>query len=186
MSLDYSEICDLIYEKKSEESLNKALSLLSEPAVGIEEALRYLYMRDACYRLGEKEKVIEYGQLSAKYAEEFFENEIILNCANLQNQCKAILSVLQNSGMSDIEIEACVGEETDTFRLVIKNAETCQDILIPELKREIEMKISKRQREERYLYYRAAAGEISGKIRETVSNKLYGEIVIETQRTTGK
>lgn len=45
MSFNYSEICDLIYEKKSEESLNKALSLLSEPAVGLEEALRYLYMR---------------------------------------------------------------------------------------------------------------------------------------------
>ena len=38
------------------------------------------------------------------------------------------------------------------------------------------MKISKRQREERYLYYRAAAGEISVKIRETVSSDLYNEI----------
>lgn len=38
------------------------------------------------------------------------------------------------------------------------------------------MKISKRQREERYLYYRAAAGEISGKIKETVSSDLYNEV----------
>ncbi len=74
--INYSKICNLIYFQKTKNSCEIALGLLSEPATGLDEALRYLYMRDASYRLSEKEKVIEYGYLAKQYAKDFFMEKI--------------------------------------------------------------------------------------------------------------
>lgn len=179
--INYSKICNLIYSQKTKDACERALYLLSEPATGLDEALRYLYMRDACYRLGKKEKVIEYGYLAEQYAKEFFYGKNILDINNLYNQSIAIRSKLEDVGICDIEI--CIKVETKIFSIILCKEESYMNILISELEKEFNLKINNRKRDERYFYYKEAADEIVKSIKEIVSPNLYGSILINTSRS---
>lgn len=179
--INYSKICNLIYSQKTKNACALALDLLSEPAIGIDEALRYLYMRDACYRLGEKEKVIEYGHMAKQCAKEFFDDNNVLDINNLYNQRAAIKLKLQDIGICDIEMY--INAETNTFRIDLCREKFCLNILISDLEKEIDSIIRNRIRDERYFYYREAADEIVKNIKEVVSPTLYGRIIVNTSRS---
>ena len=139
-------------------------------------------MRDAYFRLGNKDKVIECGQLANTYAEEFFCSKKILDSINLYNQCMVIKSNLENIGMCDIKINAYIRVQNNTFEIALHKDKFYKGVLIIASKQEVEEKINYRSREERYLYYKAIADEISQKIKEIIPKNLYGDIIINTSR----
>ncbi len=181
--INHSKICNLIYSQKTKKACAMALDLLSEPATGLDEALQYLYMRDAYYRLGEKEKVKKYGCLAKQCAKKYFHGRNIFDMNNLYNQSVVIRDELENIGICDIEIEIFIKEEIDRFRIILYREEFYKDILISDLEKELNLKIKNRIRDERYFYYREAADEIVKNIKEIVSPNLYGEVLISISRS---
>lgn len=180
--MNYSKICNLIYSEKTEEACIIALDLLSKPASGIDEALRYLYMRDASYRLGEKENAIKYGCLMRRCLKDFFDDKKILSTHGLNSLCTIIKNKLECIGTCDISIDIRVKEDKTIFKITLCRDKFCTDILISDLEREFDSKINNRIRDERYLYYRAVANEISDSIKQLVPSNLYGNVVIHTNR----
>lgn len=181
--INYTEICRLIYEIKTKDSCTMALALLSEPVIGIEEAIRCLYLKDAYFRLGQKEKVMEYGRLANKCAEDFFSDKKILNTTNLYNQCMAIQANLKKIGKCDIKIDTYIKKTQDVFGVRLDNSEIYQEVLTSDLRQEIKRKICYRQRDERFWYYKALSREISNNIKEIVASDLYDRIILHINRT---
>lgn len=182
---DYREVCNLIYREKTKEACITALELLSNTEQGIGEALRYLYMRDAYKRLGEKEKVIKYGRLSRKYAEDYFQKEIILTNELLHNQCNILKNILLDIGKSDIIMEAFIKRQMNDVRIHLEknNIIMTKNILADDLLQELERIVNGKMREEQYLYYTAAFKEIYCIIQENIPKDLYSEIVIHITRS---
>ena len=180
--LDYQKIQHLIYEDGSMEACTEALELLSQPQQGLNEAIRYRLMRNAYYRLKDKKRVIEYGQLSGKYADEYFRDRKILNEEVLNELCKIIQERLVHNGKYNIDINVQIDvwisdkEVGSCICLKNSNGDVEEEIQAPELKEELKRKIDYRMREERWLYYSAVCREIRSAIKENVPDSIYKEV----------
>ena len=164
------------------EACTEALELLSQPQQGLDEAIRYRLMSNAYFRLKDKERVIEYGQLSAKYADEYFRDRKILNEEVLYELCKIIQERLVYNGKYNIDINVWIDVwiskkgASSCICLNNSNGDVEEEIQSPELKEELKQKIDHRMKEEWWLYYSAACREIRSAIKEIVPDSLYKDV----------
>ena len=179
--LNHKEICNLIYKNRTKEACIKALNLLSKSEEGLEEAIRYLYMRDAYFRLKDKEQVAKCGRLVHKYTEQYFKGKKIISEEILYNQCIIIKDRLIYVGKCNISIMAHVGEKND-FRIILENSDYKENILTPALAEEIADKLNNKIEGERFLYYRAILPEIRSFLKTAIAKDLYSEVKINITR----
>lgn len=164
------------------EACKEALELLSQSQQGLDEAIRYRLMRNAYYRLKDKEQVIKYGQLSTKYADEYFRDRKVLNEEVLRELCEIIKArLVYNSKYNTdiiiwIDVWNCNKKTGSRICLENSNNDVLEEIQTPELKEEMKKKIDDRMKEEQWLYYSAACQEIRSAIKENVLNNLYKDV----------
>lgn len=164
------------------EACTEALELLSQPQQGLDEAIRYRLMRNAYYRLKDKERVIEYGQLSGKYADEYFCERKVLDEEVLNELCKVIQERLVHHGKynidTNVQIDVRISDKEVGSCICLKNStgDMEEEISVPELQEEIKRKIDYQMKEEWWLYYSAACREICSAIKENVPGSLYKEV----------
>ena len=180
--LDYQTIQHLIYEDRSLEACTEALELLSQPQQGLDEAIRYRLMRNAYYRLKDKERVIECGQLSAKYADEYFCDRKILDEEVLAELCKIIEERLVHNGKYNTDIKIWIdvwisNKEADlSICLKNSNGDVLEKMQAIELNNALKQEIEHRTKEEWWLYCSAVCQEIRSAIKENVLDSLYKEV----------
>ena len=181
--LDYQKIQHLIYEDRSVEACTEALELLSHSQRGLDEAIRYRLMRNAYHRLKDKERVIECGQLSAKYADAYFRDRKILDEEVLDELCKIIEERLVYTGKYNIDIkiwiDVWISNKGAGLSICLKNSngDVLEEIQSLKLKEELKQKIDCRMEEEWWLYYSAVCQEIRSAIKENVPDSLHKEVL---------
>ena len=181
--LDYKKIYQLIYIDKTIHSYNQALELLKEREIGLEEAIRCLFLKDVYYRLKEKDSAIEYGHLVHNYATKFFEKQEIVDNTILCNQCDIIKRTLLVKGKCDIVFSCFVSETVNIFSIKLQNKDyETKDVLLEDLKKILEEKYGSKTREERYFYYEAVAKKICNQIKDNFSDELYEKLIINISK----
>lgn len=181
--LDYLVIYDLIYKKKTEQSYTQALTLLAYPLEGLEEAIRYMFLKDVYYRLKNKDKAMECGRLADECATKYFAEQEIIDDKILYIQCEFIKKELLKNGKCNVVISCFVSEEKEGFAVSLERQDyVIKDVTPKELKKLLQERYSGKKREEKYLYYEAIAKKISCQIRETISSELYNDLIISLNR----
>lgn len=183
--LNYQEIYNLIHRDQSAEACKIALDLLSQPQQGLdEEAIRYRLMRNAYFKLKDKEQLIECGRLSAKYADQYFRDRKILDEGCLNELCNIINERLvyhgENNKDINIWIDIWISDAGTNLCLSLKNSngDVVEKIHVPGLWEEMKQKIDyQRDVIEWWLYYHAACEEIRTVIKENIPDHLYKEVL---------
>lgn len=141
-------------------------------------------MRNAYFRLKDKERVIECGRLSAEYADRYFRDKEILDGECLNEMCRTIHEWLVHHSKNNMDIhiwiDVWISEEGTNLCISLKNSNggVVEEIQAPGLREEIKQKIDyQRNVVEWWLYYHAACEEIQSAIKENVPDGLYKEVL---------
>ena len=182
--LDYGKICALIYEEKSEEECEYALELLKDPQEGMDEILRYLYMKNAYFRLGEKEKIIECGKKEEECFIKYFEKKKVLTDNVLNIQYSAIKQELLKQGECDIIIDAHVSRSDVEMFIGLKKEEKTieKNLLTDALQEETRKLFENKRQEEIYILCRAVVRELQKTVKEKIEENIYHEVILHVSR----
>ena len=181
--LDYKMLDELIHEQKNKEDCKYALELLQEHQEGWDEILRYSYMKNAYFRLGEKEKVIKCGKRETECFEQYFADKNVLSEEVLCAQCNAIEQKLSECGSCNIHIDAHVNRKDAELFISLKDKEI--NISTVCVEEEVKKICKKRSREEIYILFRAIVREIKKAVEETIRIDLYKEVKIHVSKSVG-